>query len=152
MCADNFFAWNFLLEKLRLFENVIKLLFISTTLSSLCEKSYEKTYLFFSIFSNFQFSIICSQNFMTSKLQKRIMPFISICEPKLVYCTKFEQYFWLIMKNPTICGTCFWSLFQVLHCHAVLSWPHICNKNGSCFNFAKKLLFISNSIFFTRCL
>ena len=57
-----------------------------------------------------------------------------------------------IMKNPTICVTCFWSLFQVLHCHAVLLWPHICNKNGSCFNFANKFLFISNSIFFTRCL
>ena len=27
---------------------------------------------FFSIFSNFHFSCICSQNFMTSKLQKRI--------------------------------------------------------------------------------
>ena len=57
-----------------------------------------------------------------------------------------------IMKNRNICVTCFWSLFQVLHCHAVLLWPHICNKNGSCFNFAKKLLFNSNSIFFTRCL
>ena len=56
-----------------------------------------------------------------------------------------------IMKNPNICVTCFWSLFQVLHCHAVLSRPHICNKNGRCFNFANKLLFISKDVFFTRC-
>ena len=55
------------------------------------------------------------------------------------------------IKNPTICVTCFSSLFQVLHCHAVLLWPHICNKNDSCFNFANKLLFISKDVFFTRC-
>ena len=69
---QNFFAWNFLLKKWRLFENVINLLFISVTLSNVCEKSYQKTYLFFSIFSNFHFSFMCSQNFMTSKLQRKV--------------------------------------------------------------------------------
>ena len=68
---QNFFAWNFLLKKWRLFENVINLLFISATLSNVCEKSYEKTYLFFSIFSNFHFSFMCSQNFITSELHKK---------------------------------------------------------------------------------
>ena len=57
---QNFFAWNFLLKKWRLFENVINLLFISVTLSNVCEKSYQKTYLFFSIFSNFHFSFMCN--------------------------------------------------------------------------------------------
>ena len=69
---QNFFAWNFLIKKWRLFENVINFLLISATLSNVCEKSYEKTYLFFSIFSNFHFSFMCLQNFMTSKLQKKV--------------------------------------------------------------------------------
>ena len=68
----HFLAWNFLPTKWRLFENMIKLLFICATLSNVCEKSYEKTYLFFSIFSNFHFSFMCSQNFMTGKLQKKL--------------------------------------------------------------------------------
>ena len=66
------FQLKFPTKKWWLFENVISLLFISATLSNVCEKSNEKAYLFFSIFSNFHFSFICSQNFMTSKLQKKI--------------------------------------------------------------------------------
>ena len=69
---QNFLAWNFLIKKWRLFQNVINFLLISATLSNVCEKSYEKTYLFFSIFSNFHFSFMCWQNFMTSKLQKKV--------------------------------------------------------------------------------
>ena len=56
-----------------------------------------------------------------------------------------------IMKNPAICVTYFWSLFQVLHCHTLLSWLHFYNKSDTCFNFANKLFFISNGIFFTLC-
>ena len=56
-----------------------------------------------------------------------------------------------IMKNPTICVTYFWSLFQVLHCQAVLLWLLFYSKNDSCFNIANKLLLIAKSIFFTPC-
>ena len=69
---QNVFAWNFLIKKWRLFQNVINFLLISATLSNVCEKTYEKTYLFFPIFSNFHFSFMCPQNFMTSKLQKKV--------------------------------------------------------------------------------
>ena len=150
--SQNFFAWNFLIKKWRLFENVINFLFISATLSNVCEKSYEKTYLFFSIFSNFHFSFMCLQNFMTRKLQKKVCRLFQYVNKNLFIAPTLNNIFTKIMKNPTISVTYFWSLFQVLHCHAGLLWPHICNKNGSCFNFANKFLFISNSIFFTSCL
>ena len=37
-------------KKWRLFQNVHNFLFISTTLSNICDKTYEKTYSFFYIF------------------------------------------------------------------------------------------------------
>ena len=52
LCArsQNFVIWKFFLKKWRLFQNVNNLLFISSTLSNICSKTYEKTYHFFYIF------------------------------------------------------------------------------------------------------
>ena len=44
--------------------------FISATLTNICDKTYEKTYHFFSIFWNFQFIFTCLQNFMIRKFKK----------------------------------------------------------------------------------
>ena len=54
-----------------------------------------------------------------------------------------------IMKYHTIFVTYFWSLFQFLHCDAVLLWPHFYSKNDSCFNVANKMLFISKGMLLT---
>ena len=89
----NFLAWNFLPTKLRLFENMIKLLFICATLSNVCEKSYEKTYLFFSIFSNFHFSFMCSQNFMTGKLQKKLCRLLQYVNQNLFIAQTLNNIF-----------------------------------------------------------
>ena len=89
----NFLAWNFLPKKWRLFENMIKLLFICATLSNVCEKSYEKTYLFFSIFSNFHFSFMCSQNFMTGKLQKKLCRLLQYVNQNLFIAQTLNNIF-----------------------------------------------------------
>ena len=89
----NFLAWNFLPTKWRLFENMIKLLFICATLSNVCEKSYEKTYLFFSIFSNFHFSFMCSQNLMTGKLQKKLCRLLQYVNQNLFIAQTLNNIF-----------------------------------------------------------
>ena len=60
ICArsENFVVWKFLLKKSRLFQNINNLLFISTTLSNICNKTYEKTYHCFYIFWNFHFTFL----------------------------------------------------------------------------------------------
>ena len=52
LCArsQNFVIWKFLLKKWWLFQNVNNLLFISATLSNICDKTYEKIYHFFQYF------------------------------------------------------------------------------------------------------
>ena len=51
-------------KKWRLFQNVHNFLFISTTLSNICDKTYEKTYSFFYIFWKFHFIFTSLQNFV----------------------------------------------------------------------------------------
>ena len=60
--SQKFVLWKFLPKKWRLFQNVYNLLFISATLSNICNKTYEKTYLFFYIFSKYHFGFTSSQN------------------------------------------------------------------------------------------
>ena len=65
--SQNFVIWKFLLKQWQPFQNLNNFLFISATLSNICDKTYEKTYHFFHIFSNFHFIFTCWQNFVISK-------------------------------------------------------------------------------------
>ena len=135
-----------------------------------CLKIWSNYYLFAQLWATFAKKVMKRPTFFFQYFQTSTFP---LCVHKISWQASYKKNYavcfnmwtktcllhklWTIfltkiMENPTMCGTCFWSLFQVLDCHAVLSWSHICNKNGSHFNFAKKLLFISNSIFFTPCL
>ena len=69
---QDFVIWKYLPKKWWLFQNVKNFLFSSATLSNICEKSYEKTYYFFSIFWNFHFVFMCSQNFKIWKWRKNL--------------------------------------------------------------------------------
>ena len=73
LCArsQNLVVWNFFSRKWRPFLNVNNFLVISTTLSNICEKTYEKTYRFFSIFANLNFIFTCLQNFLVRKLKRK---------------------------------------------------------------------------------
>ena len=73
LCArsQNLVVWNFFSRKWRPFLNVNNFLFISTTLSNICEKTYEKTYRFFLIFGNFNFIFTCLQNLLIRKLKRK---------------------------------------------------------------------------------
>ena len=73
LCArsQKLVVWNFFSRKWRPFLNVNNFLFISTTLSNICEKTYEKTYRFFLIFGNFNFILTCLQNFLVRKLKRK---------------------------------------------------------------------------------
>ena len=90
---QNFLAWNFLIKKWRLFQNVINFLLISATLSNVCEKSYEKTYVFFFNIFKLPLFLYVFTKFHDQQVTKKSMPFVSICQQKLVYCPNFEQYF-----------------------------------------------------------
>ena len=68
---QNLVVWNFFSRKWRPFLNVNNFLFVSTTLSNICEKTYEKTYRFFLIFGNFNFIFTCLQNFLIRKLKRK---------------------------------------------------------------------------------
>ena len=68
---QNFLVWNIFTIKLPPFLNVSNFLFISASLSNICDKTYEKTYHFFYIFWNFNIVFTTLQNFMTRKLIKR---------------------------------------------------------------------------------
>ena len=69
--SQNLVVWNFFSRKWRPFLNINNFLFISTTLSNICEKTYEKTYRFFLIFGNFNFILTCLQNFLVRKLKRK---------------------------------------------------------------------------------
>ena len=65
--SQNLVVWNFFSRKWRPFLNVNNFLFISTTLSNICEKTYEKTYRFFQYFETSTsflhvYKISCSEN------------------------------------------------------------------------------------------
>ena len=77
------------------------------------------------------------------------------CFNMLIKAFLFQELwtiFWTnIMENSSTLVTHCSSSFLFLHYHAVLWRPHFHNKNDRGFNVAKKLLFISKSIFFTPC-
>ena len=58
-------------RKWRPFLNVNNFSVISTTLSNISDKTYEKTYRFFSIFWNFNFIFTCLQNFLVGKWKRK---------------------------------------------------------------------------------
>ena len=65
--SQNLVVWNFFSRKWRPFLNINNFLFISTTLSNICEKTYEKTYRFFQYFETSTsflhvYKISCSEN------------------------------------------------------------------------------------------
>ena len=68
--SQNLPVWIFFSRKWRPFLNVNNFLFISATLSNICDKTYEKTYRFFSIYQDFNFIFRCLQNFLVRKLKK----------------------------------------------------------------------------------
>ena len=102
LCArsENFVVWKSLLKKSRLFQNVNNLLFISTTLTNICNKTYEKTY-------------HCS-----------ICDMFNIWTKSCLFHQLWTIFSTKIMKNPSIFVPYFSSLFQFSHCHPVLLWPH----------------------------
>ena len=73
LCArsQNLVVWNFFSRKWRSFLNINNFLFISTTLSNICEKTYEKTCRFFLTFGNLNFIFTCLQNFLVRKLKTK---------------------------------------------------------------------------------
>ena len=93
LCArsQNFVVWNFFTIKLRPFLNVNNFLFISATLSNICDKTYEKTYRFFKYFET-STSFLHVYKICRSANLKKMLP-VSICEQNLVYSSNFEQYF-----------------------------------------------------------
>ena len=74
LCArsENFVVWKLSWRKWRPFVNVNNFLFISATLSNICDKSYEKTYHFFLIYWHFNFTFTCLQNFLVRNLKTKI--------------------------------------------------------------------------------
>ena len=68
--SQNFVVQKLFSRKWRPFLNVNNFLFISATLSNICDKTYEKTYRFFSIYRDFNFIFTCLQNFLVRKLKK----------------------------------------------------------------------------------
>lgn len=68
--SQNIVTQKFSEIKWRLFQNVNELLFISATLSNIRDKTYEKTYHFYNIFSNFFSSQTRSQILLSEILQK----------------------------------------------------------------------------------
>ena len=111
LCApsQNLGVWNFFSRKWWPFLNINNFLFISTTLSNICEKTYEKTYRFFLTFANFNFSFTCLQNFLVRKLKRkkwRVFQYVnktSFIPPTLnnildKNCEKFSK-FWNLFFN-----------------------------------------------------
>ena len=138
-------------KKMAVFQNVDNLLFISATLSNICDKTCEKTYHFFKYFeTSTSFLHVYKISWSANLKTKNALCFNMWTKP----CS-FQQLWTIfstkIMKNPTIFVTYFWSLFQFVHCHALLLWPHFYNKNDGRFNVVNKLLFISKGIFCTIC-
>ena len=97
--------------------------------------------LYIHMFTKFHDQQICLKNAVCFNMWTKSCLFLQLWT---IFSTK-------IMRKSTIFVTYFWSLFQFLHCHAVLLWPRFYNKNDSCFNIANKLLFIPKGIFFTLC-
>ena len=148
LCArsQNFVVWIFFSKIWRPFQKMLTILFISATLSNICDKTYERTYEFFKYFQTVA-SFLCLQNFLSANLKtKNTVCFNMWTKPCLLFQQLWTIFFTKIMKNPTIFVTYFWSFFQFVHCHAVLLWPHFYNKNDGHFNVANKLLLISKGI------
>ena len=70
--SQNFVVQKLFSRKWRPFLNVNNFLFISATLSNICDKSYEKTYHFFLIYWHFNFTFTCLQNFLVRNLKTKI--------------------------------------------------------------------------------
>ena len=92
-----------LLKKWRLFQNVKKLLFISTTLNNICDKIYQKTYPYFDIFWNFRFIFTYSQNFIITKFFKK-----NSTSFKMLAKSSLIQQLWIVFF------TKIWKNLQVL--------------------------------------
>ena len=101
--SQNFVIWKFLLKKWRLFQNVKKLLFISTTLNNICDKIYQKTYPYFDIFWNFRFIFTYSQNFIITKFFKK-----NSTSFKMLAKSSLIQQLWIVFF------TKIWKNLQVL--------------------------------------
>ena len=153
MCTlKKFCHLKFFLKKWWFFQNVNNLLFISATLSNICCKAYEKTYIFFFFF--FNILKLSLYFYMFTKLHDHKILLKNAVRFNMWTKSCLFQQLWTIfstkiMKYHTIFATYFWSLFQFLHCDAVLLWPHFYSKNDSCFNVANKMLFISKGMLFT---
>ena len=107
--SQNLVLWNFFSRKWRPFLNINNFLFISTTLSIICEKTYEKTYRFFFKFRNFHFIFTCLQNFLVRKLKRKKWPVFQYMNKTLFIlptlnnifdknCEKFSK-FWNLFFN-----------------------------------------------------
>ena len=96
LCARSqiFVIWKYFAKICRPSQNVKNLLLISTTLSNVYDKTYEKTCLFFYIYI-FKLSLYFYVfiKFHYYKISKNEMPSVLICQQNLLYSSNFEQYF-----------------------------------------------------------
>ena len=65
-----FVIWKYFSKNWQPSQNVNNFLLISATLSNICDKTYEKTYRFFYINSNFHYIFTCWQIFTIRKFKK----------------------------------------------------------------------------------
>ena len=149
--SQNLVISKFLRKQWRLFQNVNNLLLISANVSNICDKTYGKTYDFFSHILKVPLRFYIFTKFHDHHLFLKKMAPVSTCQQNLAYSRTFEKYFrqksWKMLKF-------LWRIFQVcFNSYTVtqLLRPHFYNKNDRVFNFANKLLLISNNIFFTPC-
>ena len=92
--SQNFVIWNFYLKKkMWFFQNVNNLLFISTTLSNICGKTYENFYYFYIIFSKFFSSYSQSQTFVVRKFLERKYRFFRNINKFLLRWVIFNNFY-----------------------------------------------------------
>ena len=83
----------FTLKKMWFFQNVNNLLFISTTLSNICGKTYENFYYFYIIFSKFFSSYSQSQTFVVRKFLERKYRFFRNINKFLLRWVIFNNFY-----------------------------------------------------------
>ena len=99
---QNFVVQKLFSRKWRPFLNVNNFLFISATLSNICEKTYEKTYRFFLIFRNFNFILTYLQNLLVRKLKKRKCPLFQYNNKTLFILTTLNSIFHKSYEKPYV--------------------------------------------------
>ena len=82
---------NFFKKKWCLFQNVNNLLFISSTLSNICGKTYENTYYLFQYILELRLCLYGFTKFHDDQIHKTNMAPAWICQQNLAYSINFEQ-------------------------------------------------------------